>query len=154
MNYEIRTINKDDITAVLSIEKECFKSPWNFEQFVSEIENNIFASINVLVLEENGKQNVIGYYDVWITFDTSTIAKIAVLPSYQRHHFGSAMMQEIIEDCYAKRVRSITLEVRKGNEKARKFYAKFGFKEITIKPHYYDDGEDAIYMIKEVNLNG
>ena len=154
MNYEIRSVNKSDISSILSIEKECFKSPWNFEQFVSEMENNVFASVNVLEIEENGMKNIIGYYDFWITFDSSTIAKIAVLPLYQRHHFGSIMMQDIIDDCYAKRVRTITLEVREGNEKARKFYSKFGFKEITIKPHYYDDGENAIYMIKEVNLNG
>ena len=26
---------------------------------------------------------------------------------------------------------------------------KFGFKEIVIKPHYYDNGEDAIYMVRK-----
>ena len=62
-------------------------------------------------------------------------------------------MDEIYNDAMAKRVRTITLEVRVSNENAIKFYKKHGFEIVTTKPHYYDNGEDAYYMMLEVKEN-
>ena len=33
---------------------------------------------------------------------------------------------------------------------AIKLYEKNGYEYITTKPHYYDDGEDAIYMVRSL----
>ena len=60
------------------------------------------------------------------------------------------MMDEIYNDCYAKKVRTLTLEVRTNNTSAINFYKKHGFKIETTKPHYYDNGDDAYYMILQV----
>ena len=46
--------------------------------------------------------------------------------------------------------REILLEVRKSNIKAQKFYEKFGFKEIFVRPKYYKNGEDALILRKEL----
>ena len=78
------------------------------------------------------------------------VAQIAVHPSLHRKQLGSAMMDEIINDCYAKKVRTLTLEVRADNEKAINFYLKHGFKKELVKPHYYSNGDDAIYMTRKV----
>ena len=48
------------------------------------------------------------------------------------------------------RVEFITLEVRKGNFAAIALYKKEGYDEITVKKMYYDDGEDAIYMMRSL----
>ena len=60
------------------------------------------------------------------------------------------MMDEIINDCYAKKVQTLTLEVRANNEKAINFYLKHGFKKELVKERYYTNGDDAIYMIRKV----
>ena len=60
-------------------------------------------------------------------------------------------MKEALADANAKKVRSLTLEVRKSNQKAINFYLKHGFKVVVEKPQYYSNGEDAIYMMWEVN---
>ena len=57
-------------------------------------------------------------------------------------------MEEAFKEMDKEEVSTISLEVRVTNEPAIKFYEKIGFKKITIKEHYYDDGEDAIYMVK------
>ena len=93
---------------------------------------------------------VVGFCDYWETFDSATICQIAVHPYLQRKQLGSAMMDEIYNDCYAKKIRTLTLEVRTNNESAIAFYKKHGFKIETTKPHYYDNGDDAYYMILEV----
>ena len=60
------------------------------------------------------------------------------------------MMDEINNDCFAKKIQTVTLEVRVGNTAAINFYKKYGFEIETTKPHYYDNGEDAYYMILKV----
>ena len=40
----------------------------------------------------------------------------------------------------------MTLEVRESNTVARKLYEKLGFKSLGIRPHYYENKENAIMM--------
>jgi ribosomal-protein-alanine N-acetyltransferase len=142
---EIRLASVNDIPSLLIIERECFIKPWGEKDLYYEIKENPVST--VLVIEENNQ--VIGYISYWITFDSATIAQIAIRKQHQGHHLANMLMQEMVDDCYAKRVQSITLEVRVSNTKAINLYKKFGFKEIVIKPHYYDNGEDAIYMVRK-----
>ena len=65
------------------------------------------------------------------------------------------LLGQMIKDCESKEdpVEFITLEVRKSNEVAQKFYKKHKFEEITTKKSYYDDGEDALYFVRSI-ING
>lgn len=145
-----RKMNKLDIDQVMNIESLCFISPWTKPQLIGELEDNKFANIYVAEFVNSENKLLVGFYDYWITFDSATIAQIAVHPSFQKQGIASKMMQEIIDDCYAKRVNNITLEVRENNEKARNLYKKFGFEEILVKPNYYSNGDNAVYMSKGV----
>lgn len=148
MDFEIRPATREDIPSLLKLENACFKHPWNEAQVLYELEENPVS--NFWVIESNGQ--IVGFSDHWITFDSATICQIAVDPLFRRNHLGTALMKDIIDDCYAKKVIYLTLEVRASNEKAIALYIKNGFKKEVIKPHYYDDGEDAIYMIRKVEL--
>ena len=144
---EIRDMEDRDITRVMEIESITFIAPWKKEEMLYELHDNKFAHLAVI-----SKDNVIvGFYDYWHTFDSATIAQIAVDPAYQRQHLGSLLLEEIIKECYAKKVRNITLEVRKNNEKAVNLYLKHGFITSLVKEKYYTNGDDALYMIKELN---
>ena len=154
LNVDIRKIESKDIPAVLEIENLCFKAPWNKENILGEMKNQ-YANFWVIELSADGvAKQVVGFSDYWQTFDSATICQIAIHPEIRRRQLGSALMDEIINDCYAKRVRNITLEVRKSNQIAINFYKKHGFKETLVKEKYYSNGEDAIYMMLEVDING
>lgn len=148
MDYEIRPANRDDLKALYEIELLCFQHPWKEKDLIYELEENPVS--NFWVIEINNQ--IVGFSDYWVTFDSATIAQIAIHPTFRRNHLASALMKDIIDDCYAKKVTSLTLEVRKGNEKAIGLYLKHGFEKIVVKPHYYTDGEDAIYMVRKVEL--
>ncbi len=148
----VREATDEDIPAILELEQLCFKAPWNRQNILYEMHENPVANVWVIELEEKSQnlKSVVGFCDYWHTFDSATIAQIAVHPSLHRKQLGSAMMDEIINDCYAKKVRTLTLEVRADNEKAINFYLKHGFKKELVKPHYYSNGDDAIYMTRKV----
>lgn len=144
---EIRLATTKDIPALLEIEQECFIKPWGEKDLYYEINENPVST--VLILEEN--KAILGYLSYWITFDSATVAQIAIRKNYQGRHLSDHLMEEMIDDCYAKRVMNITLEVRVSNVKAIGLYEKYGFKRVVIKPHYYENGEDAIYMVRKEN---
>lgn len=91
---------------------------------------------------------LVGYLDYWVTFDTATIFRIGVDSRYQNKGIASKLMEKMIEDIKKldDEVFCITLEVRVSNIKAQKLYSKFDFIKFTTKPNYYENGEDALVM--------
>ena len=148
LNYQVRDVDINDLNDIEVIENLCFVSPWSKEDIAREINSNPYATL--LAIEVDNK--VVGYADYWVTFDSATICQIAIKPKYQRLGLGSKLMEEILKDCYAKRAIHLTLEVRESNEKGIKFYQKYGFKTVLVKEHYYSNGENALYMVKEVDI--
>ena len=149
----IREATDNDLPFVMQIEQLCFPhGAWKEENLLYELHENPVAHFWVieLALKETDPYRVVGFCDYWETFDSATICQIAVHPYLQHKQLGTAMMDEIYNDCLAKKIQTLTLEVRVGNVAAINFYKKQGFKIETTKPHYYDNGEDAYYMILKV----
>mgnify|MGYP004659343177 FL=1 len=142
----IRPMTKKDLNKVLLIENDSFISPWNEKQFNYELNENPYA----ILLVADYKGVICGFIDFWITFDVAQVNQIAVLSSLRRKGIGQVLMQDMINRVTNARVNKITLEVRTQNDKAIALYEKFGFKEALIKKGYYDNGDDAKFMIKEV----
>lgn len=141
----IRKAKISDLEAIKEIEDESFINPFTKEDLIYEISQNPVS--NFLVLEKDGL--VVGFIDYWITFDSATIDQIAVKKSERNQGFAKILLEKSINDLKELgEVSFFTLEVRTSNEPAINLYKSFGFQKVTIKEKYYDDGEDAIYMIK------
>ncbi len=146
MSIEIVEMSDEDLSEVLEIENLCFISKYSRDDFLYELHENEYG-MNY-VAKSDGK--VIGFALCYFTFDSASIAQIATHPSYQNKGVGTALLSEIFDDCFAKKIQTITLEVRENNKKAFNFYIKNGFKEVLIKEAYYSNGDNAIYMIKRI----
>jgi ribosomal-protein-alanine N-acetyltransferase len=75
--------------------------------------------------------------------DESELLNLAVDPDCRRRGVGTALAR----DLYARHPGCVYLEVRESNEAARKFYKTLGFKELAVRPHYYQNpAEGAVVM--------
>lgn len=145
MKTNIRKAKISDLDAIKEIEDESFINPFTKEDLLYEISQNPVS--NFLVLEKDGL--VVGFIDYWVTFDSATIDQIAVKKSERNQGFAKILLEKSINDIKELgEVSFFTLEVRASNEPAINLYKSFDFQKVTIKEKYYDDGEDAIYMIK------
>ena len=150
----IKEATKEYLKDIILIENSCFKDPFKESDLIYELEENPINEFLLLVKEEK----VIGFIDYMVTFNSATITQIAVLPEYQRQGNGGELLLEMFKrlpkvgsaDDIDDIVESVTLEVRVNNLKAINFYHKYGFEDITLKKHYYRDGEDALYMVKRM----
>lgn len=145
MKTNIRKAKISDLEAIKEIEDESFINPFAKEDLLYEISQNPVS--NFLVLEKDDL--VVGFIDYWVTFDSATIDQIAVKKSERNQGFAKILLEKSINDLKELgEVSFFTLEVRASNEPAINLYKSFGFQKVTIKEKYYDDGEDAIYMVK------
>lgn len=149
MNEEIVSASLDNLEDILQIENNCFKCPWKKADLIYELSEN---PINKFFLYKK-ENKIIGFIDFMITFNSSTISQIAVEKEYRKKGYATKLlntMEEYLPHDGDDEVETITLEVRKSNLAAIEFYKKNGFEYIVDKPHYYSDGEDAIYMVKRL----
>ena len=140
----LRQAKAGDIPAILEIEQECFQEDsFSREQFVYLICRSK-GTFYVVVEQER----VIAY--VSLLFHAGTrylrIYSIAVHPDYRGRGLGQVLMDQTIQTAGECKAAKITLEVKVTNTSAIGLYMKNGFIPAGIKPCYYHDGSDAIYM--------
>lgn len=89
--------------------------------------------------------NEVGFASVSVIFDEAELINIAVMPNAQKQGVATRLWAEILQYFDNKGVKKCFLEVRKSNEKARKFYEKCGFFVISERQAYYQEPiEDAV----------
>lgn len=143
----IRFAKKDDLKQMALIEDASFKDGhYSKDQLLYEYKENPFAKILV-----NEDKVVNGFLIYMVTFNSATIIQIAVDPKVRRKGIATKLLndmdKELLKQGYGK-VENVTLEVRSTNTHAIKLYSKNGYKKNHIKKKYYDNGDDAIYMMK------
>jgi ribosomal-protein-alanine acetyltransferase len=148
---KIRKMADPDVLAITNLESTCFKHPWPEKEIRYELHDNPIAQT---LVAENSEGQILGYLDFMITFDSATINRLAVAPASRNKGIAQSLLDEMVKICQKQEtsVEWITLEVRSSNEAAKKLYLKNGWSVITVKKGYYDDGEDAIYMVRSIIL--
>lgn len=139
----IRKGTGEDIEAIAALEQICFVLPWSKESLMHDLTENELSTY--IVAELDGQ--LIGYVGIWTIVDEGHINNVAVSPLYRKKQVGSALIAAMLEASEQAGIHRHTLEVRAGNEAAKRLYEKFGFKEAGLRKGYYeDDGEDAVIM--------
>jgi len=82
--------------------------------------------------------------------DEAEIISIGVAPIARRTGTASALMQMVERDVKQLGSKTIFLEVDEENTPAIELYKKSGFTNAGIRPHYYENGHNAIIMKKEI----
>lgn len=110
------------------------------ENLVAEIDNKMMGFINYRVASP-------GLVEIqWM----------AISPEAQSKGIGSSLMTEFIAQIQNQGIKVIELSTIASSDnfepykRTRKFYEKFGFKEIRIDKDYYGPGDDRGIMRKEL----
>lgn len=140
----IRPLKEEDISKVVILEEKIFGETLGYEMIHNELSNPL---VWFLVLEE---KEIIGYIGGYFFDGVGEIINFLIDDKYQHQGYGTILFNGLIEKAKQEGIKQITLEVKKTNIKGISFYQKNKFKEISIRKHYYKDGEDAIVMMKEI----
>jgi ribosomal-protein-alanine N-acetyltransferase len=150
MTTSVREATLRDLPRILEIERLAFAQPWSLDSFKRELMLP-FSRIMVAAPTEADRA-LAGFLCRWLVADECHILNVAVHPELRRGGIGMALMVEAVNEAKAKRIRLVTLEVRRSNVAARSLYRKLSFEERRLRSNYYGPGEDAIVM--ELPLGG
>ena len=147
----LRDMRREDLPAVLDIERRSFAQPWSRAFFEKELATP-FARLVVVVEGAVPRPQVIGYTCRWRVTDEVHLLNVAVHPERRGLGHGRALVAAVVGEAEAARARVVYLEVRAGNVIARRLYRQLGFKDLGVRRGYYGPGQDAIVM--ELRLGG
>ena len=147
----LRDMRREDLPAVLDIERRSFAQPWSRAFFEKELATP-FARLVVVVEGAVPRPQVIGYTCRWRVTDEVHLLNVAVHPERRGLGHGRALVAGVVGEAEAARARVVYLEVRAGNVIARRLYRQLGFKDLGVRRGYYGPGQDAIVM--ELRLGG
>jgi ribosomal-protein-alanine N-acetyltransferase len=142
-----------EIDQILAIERASFSTPWSENIFRSEMISPISRLLVARVARERGGW-VAGYLVYWQVADEIHLHNIAIRRDMRRKGIAYRLLGEAVRCSRLKGARWLTLEVRRSNHAAQRFYEKFGFSVKGIRPRYYTDtGEDALIMWADLSLD-
>ena len=135
----IRIGEKNDIDAVMALEKECMPHPWSRDDIAS-----LFDSDNkvALIAEEDG--HIAGYVGASWVIDEAEIGNICVSPDYRRKGIAKALLNELIKTLKERGICVLFLEVESTNVSAIALYEQNAFEKYSERKDYYGAGKDAL----------
>ena len=140
-----KVLTKEDVSSIIEIERENFSDGWNESLLNSAFDSGRFYALSLI--DENQTLGIITYS---IAQDTADIEGVVTVKQFRRKGVGKMLVQQVLDSLKAQGVGKVFLEVRASNEPAKNLYHSKGFLDISLRKKYYQDGEDAIVMLKEI----
>lgn len=92
---------------------------------------------------------IVSFLNYSLIYNRIEIEYIYTDSEYRNRGIASKLLNYLVDLGINNNCLNITLEVKKSNFNAIKFYEKNGFKKISIRKNYYN-GEDGIMMLREL----
>ena len=133
-----------DLAGVAAVECEN-PSPWSLESLAQELE---VKQAWQFVAESSGSQ-IIGWCACRIIWPEGELLKIAVRKKDRGRGLGQCLVEHLVRELKQRKVVSLFLEVRSGNQTALNFYRRYGFVQVGVRPDYYCDPPDSAIILKK-----
>ena len=114
------------------LEKRCFSSPWEFEEYEKSRQREDFSC---LCAYTDGEFS--GFLMAFHVLDECHLLDIATEEKFRRRGIGAALIRELMKRAGEKDGSVIYLEVREKNQAARGLYEKLGFVPVGKRKDYY-----------------
>ena len=149
-------MTEQDVDAVITVERTLYPFPWTANHFIDSMRSGYDAWIvedgsrPADAAPESGPPLLLAYCVMMWVVDETHLLNISVANEQQHQGLARWLLGRLFEDSRRGGARSMLLEVRPSNPRARRLYERAGFDVIGIRRGYYPwfDGqrEDAIVM--------
>jgi ribosomal protein S18 acetylase RimI-like enzyme len=124
--------------------------PW-YNWTPKRMSKSIKRADNVTLLSKMEKK-ILGFASMQFGDEQAHLNLLAVEDAEQRAGLASGMLNWLEESCQVAGIQDISLECRKINLTAIKFYEKRGFERFEEIPNYYCGTETAVRMQKKLSI--
>lgn len=140
VTIEIRMASAGDAELLARIHAECFEDHWPAVSFRSLLDG---AGVFGLVAGRSAGPQISSFIVVRIAVDDAEILTLATLPAARGSGFASGLIRAAMEQAKNRGALSLFLEVAETNQPGLRLYKKLGFKQLAVRPGYYESGTNA-----------
>ena len=140
---QFRPMRAADLDWVMEVEPLLYSHPWTRGNF----DDSLAAGYSCRVVE--WARAMAGYGVLMLGVREAHLLNLSVAIPWQRRGIGRMLLEHFVRIARDSDATQMLLEVRPSNSTARRLYARFGFREISVRRAYYPLGggrEDAILM--------
>ena len=147
MKVELRTLQLRDLSAIETIERVSYPTPWSRSMFAGELTKSSSVCLGAY---DSETAELVGYLIISRYVDAWHVMNIAVAEEERRHGIATALLNRLFEVTAGEERRGYTLEVRVSNAGAIRLYERIGFRQRGVRRGYYTDNrEDALIMWRD-----
>ena len=151
VQLQLAATDSADINPIVEIDRHAFGWPWKRVYFRGELTSKQTINFTLKTVDQENRQNVIGYIICRLVNKELHILRIAVKPKWRGHGLAGRLLARALGKAVKSGARSAYLEVRPSNKSAIAFYHRQGFRLMGKKPQYYTDTrEDALVLMKNL----
>jgi ribosomal-protein-alanine N-acetyltransferase len=143
----IRHFSIADLPRLLEIEPASFRM---VDAWSRPIFRKWYRKCHDLFIVAEIAGTIAGYMCTSIEQKTGGIESIAVDPAFRRQGVASALMDYTHREMHASGITTVELQVRTTNTGGILFWQHVGFSPSGILSNFYDDGADALQMMKSL----
>jgi len=140
---KLRPMHAADLDRIMEIEPVIYTHPWTRGNF----EDSMRVGYSCWVIDCGGV--VTGYGVLMIGVREAHLLNLSIAPEWQRRGLGRSLLEHFVHIGRDSDAQQVFLEVRPSNTSARRMYADYGFRDISVRRGYYPAAggrEDAILM--------
>lgn len=148
MRFNTSPAQDQDIPLIHEMSVQCGLNTWTESDFYREL----MRDEAILIVSKTQDGRFSGFIHGRLSTNPSTepqaeIYNIATAPNCRRMGAATWLVMSFLEECRAKEIERVLLEVRKSNDAAIRFYQKMGFGALGVRKRFYSSPpEDAIAM--------
>jgi [ribosomal protein S18]-alanine N-acetyltransferase len=143
----LRAMTREDLDAVMAIEREIYDFPWSPGNFEDSIRSGYL--VQALVSADRSDE-LLGYLVAMTAAGEMHLLNLSVAAPMQGRGHARAMLDALCAYAREGGLSELWLEVRESNARARLLYERYGFRHIGVRRGYYPAAnrrrENAIVM--------
>jgi len=143
---KIRRVQANDIFPVIALAYDTLPERYNpsiFNQFYESFPEGFLVAVY--------NHTIIGFLiGIKTTTNTARILMLSVNDNKRKQGIGSALLWQFLSEMKNHQITQVELELRTTNQGALEFYKKQGFIQRETLHQFYQNGEDAYSMSKEL----
>jgi len=150
LQHHIRPFRMSDLEAVMRIERASFGDDAYDRKLFAELFEECGRLFLVAPVGADIRAYMVTATSIRRETRVAELVSVAVGPRWRGRGIASALMRGTLRRLRLRGVRRVTLAVRATNWRAQALYARYGFTRLRKVRGYYEDGEDALVLVKRL----
>jgi ribosomal-protein-alanine N-acetyltransferase len=151
MTMRISLARGDDATGIAQMSRCLVEAGLPYSWTPTRVRRCVLHKDFAVIVARDGRR-MAGFAIMECLDEHAHLCLLAVRPAYRRRGVGRSLVEWLETSARTAGIFSVRLELRAGNEAAKRFYGSLGYRDTGVSRGYYSRIEDALKMEHDLRV--